>query len=1113
MPAGEESQTLPSWYSQIRINVYNILTSYQQVVIHRAKLACLCKELLDFHRKQANLPNRPVTPSENQTLHTLKKAILDMKKVYNSLTNDNWVQAILKQSSEEFKNYLHDFRETFNKCTTTLHFAETDPLTENPQQIRIDDNSDSQTIIERIDALMESSLWNNMTGDQKSIIQNRKAECQEKMEEYSKQDEASKRQKDQLSRVMEQEEVTRLLHDYEKWNIDVNDFELQKKIGSGSFADVYLGYQKSTGILVGFKKLKTQQFKYSDFRMYEREISIFSSLKHFAILPFVGASIQHPYCIVTEFMSNGSLFDRLHKAATPLDATHKTICALGIAQGMAYMHSKKILHRDLKSLNILLDSDDFPKICDFGMSREVDNGETVLTGGIGTYRWMAPEVMDSRDYDEKADVYSYAVVLWELLTQNIPFQGLTEPQVAFNVLQKDARPLFPQNCPQKIMKLIKKCWDKNPKNRPDFESIVKMFACGAISYPGTNQDQVNAYINQFSGNQQQQVGHFDPEKVSEKVIDQIITDLAKEQTLPQALAKLKLIAGKSQWHPLFRNTELIQLLINLMNTCQVAQISFDLVSIFYSFSSDKEMLNSFVRMGGSDALLELILKFGSTSMPKAIEALTAVINADNNIKLNAEHFAKLASFLGTTDIKIRISSTELICLALERKAFASDAALISVINSVLSNAILEAKSDLLKSTLKLIKLLLPLSRPAAHLARSKGPSSIFLLLPHSDPQVVADSLDILRVLCTDSLPSADVIHNYAAQFADVIGRNSDTLTIKALYLVGVLVRSPSAFKEFQSLTQGLRLCLSSKHPSIQAYTLQLVFAFLSNQTSTLAFAELTDAIVPHLAAENKGIAAIAASCLTVILMNKPADYGKVVYVKKTANFIIEALKIEEMQQCAIRLAGVISMTFAGARFLDSTDVMPLIRSLLTSSNISIKKLAFMAFASFSAALPLSKNATSAIPQFVDALEDQDVHPYPLLCITSITEVPSGPFACVSYLAQISKLLSINDDDTISKTFTTLINIFDDPSPKLKEELEAAKGIKDVVEATKRFWTSPVFKDTAFQLLECVSTLHIGRAALRKYEVTSFVLENIDDPKYFSSRKLFLKIIARTKALG
>ena len=151
--------------------------------------------------------------------------------------------------------------------------------------------------------------------------------------------------------------------------------------------------------------------------------------------------------------------------------------------------------------------------------------------------------------------------------------------------------------------------------------------------------------------------------------------------------------------------------------------------------------------------------------------------------------------------------------------------------------------------------------------------------------------------------------------------------------------------------------------------------------------------------------------------------------------------------------------------------------------------------------------------FVEALEDQEIHPYPLLCITSITEVPNGPLACVSYLVQISKLLSINDDDTISKTFTTLINIFDDPSPKLKEELESAKGIKEVVEATKRFWSSPVFKDVAFQLLECISTLHIGRAALRKYEVTTFVLENIDDPKYISSRKLFLKIIARTKALG
>lgn len=1106
LPASDASHTLPEWLQLIRADVYNILTLHKQVIIHQAKLAALCLELHAFHKTQIIVQNRQVSPGENQKLHVLSKALLEMRQVYLSLGIDHYVNSLIKQSSAEFIADLQKFRMTFNECTQALNFLKADQCPINAIQIRVDDNSDSQRIVELIDALLETPK-SGLDPNQKQILQQRKEECIKSIEAFNKEEALSKKQKDLLTRNISAEEVTRLLEEFRPWNIDVNDFELQKKLGSGSFADVYLGYQKSKGILVGFKKLKTQQFKYNDFNMYKREISVSSQLKHFAILPFVGASIQHPYCLVTQFMSNGNLFERLHKTAVPFDATHKTICALGVAQGMAYMHSKNIIHRDLKSLNILLDSDDFPKICDFGMSREM--GGDPLSGGIGTYRWMSPEVLESKDYDGKTDVYSYAVVLWELLTQDIPFHGLSDVQVGMSVVQKDARPIFPQNCPQKIVKLIKRCWDRDPAKRPDFETIAKMFECGAISFPGTNQDQVNAYINQFS-TIQQQVGQFDPEKVSEKSADQIINDLGKEATQAQALAKLRVVADKPAWHPLLRKQELMQLIINLMNSCSVAQVSFDLVYIFYNLSQDNEMLNTFAKLGGTSALLELILKFGSTSMPNAIDALTAVLKIDNTVKLTSDHYAKLASFLGTTDIKIRISSTKLISLTIEKKLYTSDAALTTIVNSVLSNAILEAKSELLKPTLYLIKLLLPLERPAAHLARSKGPNIILLLLPHSDPQVVADSLDILRSLCQDVLPPAETIQQYALQFTDIIARNSDMLTVKALYLIGVLVHSPEAFKEFSADISGFKTCLLSKQASIEAYTLQLIFAFLSNQTSAAAFSELADNIVPLLASPSKGIAAIAASCLTVILMNKAAEYGKFVYCSTTAKFIEEALELPQLQQCGVRLAGVISMTFAGARFLDSTDIMSQIGKLLESEDQAVRKLAFMAFASFSTSLPLSKSAIAAIPIFINAIEDQEVQSYSLICITSITEVPGGPQACVDYLVQLSKLLYINDDETTTKTFDALINIFTDSS--LAEKLEKVKGIKEVVEATKRFWDSPVFLDYAFQLLESLSTLHHGRAALRKYEVTKFAIDHIDDPKYSYVRRYLLRIIARTKAL-
>ena len=464
-------------------------------------------------------------------------------------------------------------------------------------------------------------------------------------------------------------------------------------------------------------------------------------------------------------------------------------------------------------------------------------------------------------------------------------------------------------------------------------------------------------------------------------------------------------------------------------------------------------------------------------------------------------------------MKARITSTELICLVIEKKAYSSDNAILPIIKYIISNAILEAKIELLKPTLKLIKLILSLSRPSITLARSENTLSVLELLKHPDTQVVSDSLDIIKKVITIQSPTNEIIAQYCNKFNIIVGLNDDSLTLKYLYHMGIFVRTPETFVQFikaEENIKGFEICLSSNNKSVLAYAFQLVFAFLSNQSSMNAFTTLTPSIVTHLSSENKGIAAIAASCLTVIIMNKQGEFDETVFVPETTKFIGESFAIPELRQCGLRLAGVISMTFAGARFLDASDIMPLITNLLLSENTVTRKLAYMAYASFTTSFPLSKNVLSSVPNFVSALEDQDVQPYPLLCITSITEVPGGPAACIDSLLQLSNLFDANDDETITKVFTALINIFSDTS--IAEGLDNPKVIKEIFEKTKRFWESPVFMDFSFELIETISLLHKGRAILRKYEVTKFAIENIDNPKYKSVRRHFLKIISRTKAL-
>ena len=155
------------------------------------------------------------------------------------------------------------------------------------------------------------------------------------------------------------------------------------------------------------------------------------------VIQFVAACKKPPvFCIITEYLAGGSLRKFLHQQepySVPLDLVLKL--ALDIAHGMQYLHSQGILHRDLKSENLLLGEDMSVKVADFGIScLESHCGNA--KGFTGTYRWMAPEMIKEKRHTKKVDVYSFGIVLWELLTAMTPFDNMTPEQAAFAVCQK-----------------------------------------------------------------------------------------------------------------------------------------------------------------------------------------------------------------------------------------------------------------------------------------------------------------------------------------------------------------------------------------------------------------------------------------------------------------------------------------------------------------------------------------------------------------------------------------------------------------------------------------------------------------------------------------------------
>ena len=157
----------------------------------------------------------------------------------------------------------------------------------------------------------------------------------------------------------------------------------------------------------------------------------------FFCLQFVAASWKPPVCCtIMEYVPSGSLRAFLHKSENGPIPTETIVCmALDVARGMEYLHTQGVVHRDLKSENLVLTEDLRVKLTDFGvgcLETECD----ARIDDTGTYRWMAPEMISHKHYSKKVDVYSFGVVLWELVTGQLPFEEMTPVQVAYAVVHK-----------------------------------------------------------------------------------------------------------------------------------------------------------------------------------------------------------------------------------------------------------------------------------------------------------------------------------------------------------------------------------------------------------------------------------------------------------------------------------------------------------------------------------------------------------------------------------------------------------------------------------------------------------------------------------------------------
>uniref|UniRef100_A0A803LFN4 Protein kinase domain-containing protein n=1 Tax=Chenopodium quinoa TaxID=63459 RepID=A0A803LFN4_CHEQI len=285
----------------------------------------------------------------------------------------------------------------------------------------------------------------------------------------------------------------------EDWEIDLAKLDLKHNIAHGTYGSVYKAVYDGRDVAVkvldwGEDGMATEAETAALRSSFRQEVAVWHKLDHPNVTKFIGASMgtsnlliptnsgnlgnslpSRACCVIVEYLAGGTLKNYLIRNRKRKLAIKVVIrLALDLSRGLSYLHSRKIVHRDVKTENMLLDTSGTLKIADFGVARVEAQNPRDMTGETGTLGYMAPEVFDGKPYNRKCDVYSFGICLWEIYCCDMPYHDLSFADVSSAVVIEGTRPDIPRCCPPSLVSIMRKCWDREPNKRPDMDEVVRL---------------------------------------------------------------------------------------------------------------------------------------------------------------------------------------------------------------------------------------------------------------------------------------------------------------------------------------------------------------------------------------------------------------------------------------------------------------------------------------------------------------------------------------------------------------------------------------------------------------------------------------------------------------
>jgi serine/threonine protein kinase len=310
---------------------------------------------------------------------------------------------------------------------------------------------------------------------QDTIIKLNQEELKKIQELHLHQDELHMILMQQLTSMREQIKVLNVAQPLAKPPIDPKlvvpyfDIVFEQKIAQGFLGKIYRGRWCEQTVAI---KTLEGELSSADAQQFIREVNIMGRLHNPNIVQLYGASLEASRaCLVMEYMEQGSLWQLLRQTA--LNPEQQRQIALDIAKGLYYLHSKQILHRGLKSANVLISQYGQAKLSDFGLAKTQYSSIQTIKTQSQAVAWLAPETLDCGDYTEASDIYSFGMVVWEVVTGKPPYAGKKEADIISHVVDKGQREHLPAEVPDIYKKLIQQCWQAEPCQRPILTDILR----------------------------------------------------------------------------------------------------------------------------------------------------------------------------------------------------------------------------------------------------------------------------------------------------------------------------------------------------------------------------------------------------------------------------------------------------------------------------------------------------------------------------------------------------------------------------------------------------------------------------------------------------------------